>query len=125
MASVTYRASKLIVLFLVVYFRSVKCTLVHDTATDNVDEIFENISEELTETRLRNLLHKTDINKDGNISSDELKTWVASIRQSHAVKLTRERVVEYDSNNDGLVSMKEYFDAIYGTENQATGVLGV
>jgi hypothetical protein len=61
----------------------------------------------------RNLLHKTDINKDGNISSDELKTWVASIRQSHAVKLTKERVAEYDSNNDGLVSMKEYFDAIY------------
>jgi hypothetical protein len=57
MASVTHRVSKLIVLFLVVYFRSVKCTLVHDTATDNVDEIFENISEELTETRLRLVSH--------------------------------------------------------------------
>ena len=51
---VSYRTSILTLIFLVVYFRSLKCTLLHDTAaTDDTDEIFEHISEDLTETRLR------------------------------------------------------------------------
>ena len=85
-----------------------------DTATDDIDEIFEHISEDLTETRLRHLLQKTDLNMDGWISTDELKAWVTSIRQNYAVKLSEDRLTEYDDNNDGVVSMKEYLDVIYG-----------
>ena len=59
---------------------------------------------------------------DGWISTDELKAWVASIRQHYAVKLSEERLTEYDSNNDGVVSMKEYFDVIYGN-NENLGTL--
>ena len=70
----------------------------------------------------RHFLHRTDLNMDGKISSDELKAWVASIRHDHAVRMSEERLAEYDSNNDGVVSMKEYFDAIYGN-NQNLGIL--
>ncbi len=60
---------------------------------------------------------------DGTIiSSDELKTWIEKMRQNYAVKMAKERVMmKYDSNNDGVVSMEEYFDLVY--END--GNLGI
>ena len=67
------------------------------------------------------MLHKTDINMDGRISSDELKTWIEKMRQNYAVKMAKERVTEYDSNNDGVVSMEEYFELVYGND----GNLGI
>ena len=51
---------------------------------------------------------------DGLISSNEIKTLLENIRQTHAVQVSKERLTEYDSNNDGVVSIKEYFDIIYG-----------
>ncbi len=69
----------------------------------------------------RHVLDKTDINMDGRISSDELKTWIEKVRQNYAVKMAKERVTEYDSNNDGVVSTEEYFDFVYGN----AGNLGI
>ena len=47
MVSATYRSLALVFIFLM------KCILARDTATDNIDEIFDDISEDLSETRLR------------------------------------------------------------------------
>ena len=54
MALCTCRPQSVLALFfLVAFLRSMDCTLFSETATDNIDEIFDNISEDLSETRLR------------------------------------------------------------------------
>ena len=58
MASVVHdihRTFKFIFLFLMLYFTAVKCILIHDDAIEDIDEIFNDIGEDLSDTRLRSV----------------------------------------------------------------------
>ena len=40
--------------------------------------------------------------------------WVTNVRSNYAIKMAKKRILEYDRNDDGLVSMDEYIEYIYG-----------
>ncbi|CAH1960034.1 unnamed protein product [Acanthoscelides obtectus] len=80
-------------------------------------EEYDNLPPEEAKKRLKILLVKMDLNRDGNIDRRELKAWILRSFKMLSEEEARERLEDADEDNDGRITWKEYLSDNYGIES--------
>jgi len=61
------------------------------------------------------IVDKIDKDKDGQVTQDELKSWVQHVSKRYIYEDVDRQWSYHDKNNDKLISWQEYKDGAFGT----------
>lgn len=76
---------------------------------------FDELPPEESQRRLGIIVDQIDSNKDSFVSEEELKNWLQSKQRKHIADSVEHQWVDFDTNNDSLISWAEYKNVTYGT----------
>ncbi|XP_074088580.1 reticulocalbin-2 [Macrotis lagotis] len=76
-------------------------------------EEYEKLSPEEQQKRLKAIIKKIDVDSDGFLTENELSTWIQMSFKHYAMQEAKQQFVEYDKNDDGLVTWGEYNIQMY------------
>ena len=75
---------------------------------------FDKLSEEESKRRLRIIVGKIDVNKDGSVVEDELFEWIERQRTRYMWEMLDDVIRDDDKNKDGKLTWQEYKSSHYG-----------
>ncbi|XP_015109153.1 reticulocalbin-2 [Diachasma alloeum] len=79
-------------------------------------EEFHHLPIEESKKRLKILLEKMDLNKDGFIERNELKAWILRSFSMLSSEESKDRLEDADANDDGKISWEEILHDTYGSD---------
>ncbi|KAK7101034.1 reticulocalbin-2-like [Littorina saxatilis] len=86
--------------------------------SEDLEEEFAGLPPEEAKERLQTLAEEHDIDKDGQISKDEMYKWITSSFLNLDQQESNEKFEEEDEDRDGKVSWEEYLKKVYGYNPQ-------
>ncbi|NWH35520.1 RCN1 protein, partial [Chloropsis hardwickii] len=75
---------------------------------------FDQLSPEESRERLGKIVDRIDDNKDGYITTEELKTWIKRVQKRYIYENVAKVWKDYDLNKDDKIAWEEYKQATYG-----------
>ncbi|NXP77243.1 RCN1 protein, partial [Ramphastos sulfuratus] len=75
---------------------------------------FDQLSPEESRQRLGKIVDRIDDNKDGYITTEELKTWIKRVQKRYIYENVAKVWKDYDVNKDNKIAWEEYKQATYG-----------
>ncbi|XP_015265172.1 PREDICTED: reticulocalbin-1 [Gekko japonicus] len=81
---------------------------------------FDQLTPEESKERLGKIVDRIDDNKDGLVTTEELKNWIKRVQKRYIFENVAKVWRDYDLNKDNKISWEEYKQATYGyyLENQ-------
>ncbi|XP_011306563.1 reticulocalbin-2 [Fopius arisanus] len=79
-------------------------------------EEFHHLPIDESKRRLKILLDKMDLNKDGFIERNELKAWILRSFSMLSAEESKDRLEDADTNDDGKISWEEILHDTYGSD---------
>ncbi|NWT25838.1 RCN1 protein, partial [Cardinalis cardinalis] len=75
---------------------------------------FDQLSPEESRERLGKIVDRIDDDKDGYITTEELKTWIKRVQKRYIYENVAKVWKDYDLNKDDKIAWEEYKQATYG-----------
>ncbi|NXA40624.1 RCN1 protein, partial [Eudromia elegans] len=75
---------------------------------------FDQLSAEESRQRLGKIVDRIDDNKDGYLTTEELKNWIKRVQKRYIYENVAKVWKDYDLNKDNKISWEEYRKATYG-----------
>ncbi|NWR29311.1 RCN1 protein, partial [Tachuris rubrigastra] len=75
---------------------------------------FDQLSPEESRERLGKIVDRIDDNKDGYLTTEELKTWIKRVQKRYIYENMAKVWKDYDLNKDNKIAWEEYKQATYG-----------
>ncbi|NWQ66561.1 RCN1 protein, partial [Neopipo cinnamomea] len=75
---------------------------------------FDQLSPEESRERLGKIVDRIDDNKDGYLTTEELKTWIKRVQKRYIYENVAKVWKDYDLNKDNKIAWEEYKQATYG-----------
>ncbi|NXN78040.1 RCN1 protein, partial [Bombycilla garrulus] len=75
---------------------------------------FDQLSPEESRERLGKIVDRIDDDKDGYITTEELKTWIKRVQKRYIYENVAKVWKDYDLNKDDKIAWEEYKKATYG-----------
>ncbi|NWH70228.1 RCN1 protein, partial [Piaya cayana] len=75
---------------------------------------FDQLSPEESRERLGKIVDRIDDDKDGYITTEELKTWIKRVQKRYIYENVAKVWKDYDLNKDNKIAWEEYKQATYG-----------
>ena len=95
---------------------------VMSTIMDHYYKKFERVSKKKTKAKLKNVIKRMDINKDGKVTKEELLAWLKKVAFKGAVLEAKKKgkMGPSDLNKDGRMSWDELYENMKAANRQAT-----
>ncbi|NWZ20533.1 RCN1 protein, partial [Asarcornis scutulata] len=75
---------------------------------------FDQLSPEESRERLGKIVDRIDENKDGYLTTEELKNWIKRVQKRYIYENVAKVWKDYDLNKDNKIAWEEYKQATYG-----------
>ncbi|NXU56227.1 RCN1 protein, partial [Turnix velox] len=75
---------------------------------------FDQLSPEESRERLGKIVDRIDDNKDGYVTTEELKNWIKRVQKRYIYENVAKVWKDYDLNKDNKIAWEEYKQATYG-----------
>ncbi|NXV11871.1 RCN1 protein, partial [Cepphus grylle] len=75
---------------------------------------FDQLSPEESRERLGKIVDRIDDNKDGYLTTEELKNWIKRVQKRYIYENVAKVWKDYDLNKDNKIAWEEYKQATYG-----------
>ncbi|MGH0133238.1 UNVERIFIED_CONTAM: hypothetical protein FKN15_005615, partial [Acipenser sinensis] len=75
---------------------------------------FDQLTPEVSKERLGKIVDRIDGDKDGYVTTDELKSWINRVQKRYIYENVAKVWTDYDLNKDNKISWDEYKKATYG-----------
>lgn len=93
----------------------------HEAFLGDMKDEYDDLPPEEAKKRLKVLVKKVDLDKDGFVTLNELTNWVREVFSKRLLEGVEEDVKGKDTNGDGKITWDEYAKASYGPEELEDG----
>ncbi|KAJ8272317.1 hypothetical protein COCON_G00111760 [Conger conger] len=82
---------------------------------------FDQLTPDESKERLGKIVDRIDGDMDGQVSLNELKSWIKRVQKRYVYENVAKVWSDYDTNKDNMISWEEYKQATYGYYLDGTG----